>query len=490
MHWDLFISHASEDKTAIATPLAEELAARGLRVWFDKFVLRPGESLRQNIENGLSQSQLGVVVVSHAFFKKKWTQQELNGLSSLGRRLIPVWHEIEAWEVAEAAPMFADLIALNTADGLGTVVDGIVEMFPKLGLSVSQRRERDLRISRHIRELGGSEMDVINASNALGSMGPAAAPALPVLCSLLSSLNWCCAEHAAKAIRRIGVSDGASLTCLIEALESDSWMVRAECLRALGRLGRNSQALVRKIEPMLKDKSEYVRVEAQEAISIISARPRISSSELWSPRQMTVEPLLVNQSLRLEVLIHRVLNAATALDPWSFSVEDIREIARYGEQGASAVPCLLRFIDAMMGRTNGWGSWYDKWLVCAFDALMNIGKGVETVVPSLVGYLKSAVRLRKEWWWRRGDDVIVAIAKILPVIGPAARVAIPQVKRTITAFKESDLVVQALQNSLIELNKLESTKAKEKKARTKPIGRPKAPIPSARRTRGNTGKKR
>jgi hypothetical protein len=34
--WDVFISHASEDKEAVAEPLAEELTARGVKVWLDK----------------------------------------------------------------------------------------------------------------------------------------------------------------------------------------------------------------------------------------------------------------------------------------------------------------------------------------------------------------------------------------------------------------------------------------------------------------------
>jgi hypothetical protein len=37
--WDVFVSHASEDKEAIARPLAESLRARGLRVWYDDFSL-------------------------------------------------------------------------------------------------------------------------------------------------------------------------------------------------------------------------------------------------------------------------------------------------------------------------------------------------------------------------------------------------------------------------------------------------------------------
>ena len=80
--WDVFISHASEDKDAIATPLAEALRAKGLRVWYDDFALKMGDSLRQSIDRGLARSRFGVVILSGYFFQKHWPQQELNGLAT------------------------------------------------------------------------------------------------------------------------------------------------------------------------------------------------------------------------------------------------------------------------------------------------------------------------------------------------------------------------------------------------------------------------
>src|SRR5258706_10107710 len=96
--WDVFISHASEDKDAIARPLAEALRAKGLRVWYDEFSLTVGDSLRRKIEQGLSNSRFGVVILSHRFFAKHWAEQELNGLATRevgGEKVIlPVWHGV------------------------------------------------------------------------------------------------------------------------------------------------------------------------------------------------------------------------------------------------------------------------------------------------------------------------------------------------------------------------------------------------------------
>lgn len=65
--WDVFVSHASEDKEAIAEPLAVELRARGLKVWLDKTELRIGDSLRRKIDYGLAHSTFGVVILSKSF---------------------------------------------------------------------------------------------------------------------------------------------------------------------------------------------------------------------------------------------------------------------------------------------------------------------------------------------------------------------------------------------------------------------------------------
>jgi len=56
--WDVSISHASEDKDAIARPLVEAPRAKGLRVWYDEFSLKVGDSLRKKIDHGLQIQSL------------------------------------------------------------------------------------------------------------------------------------------------------------------------------------------------------------------------------------------------------------------------------------------------------------------------------------------------------------------------------------------------------------------------------------------------
>lgn len=132
--WDVFISHASEDKAAVASPLADELRNYCQRVWLDRWVLSPGDSLRRKVDEGLSKSRLGVVVLSHSFFAKAWPQAELDALYTLAvsgkRSVVPVWHEITADEVAGYSPLLAALLALPASKGIETIAEEIAR---KLG---------------------------------------------------------------------------------------------------------------------------------------------------------------------------------------------------------------------------------------------------------------------------------------------------------------------------------------------------------------------
>lgn len=116
---DVFISHASEDKEAVVRPLAAALIAEDLNVWYDEFELRIGDSLRRKIDQGLANSRVGLVVLSHAFIAKGWTNYELDGIvtrSVSGEQvLLPIWHNISKQEVVAYSPSLADKVARSTA---------------------------------------------------------------------------------------------------------------------------------------------------------------------------------------------------------------------------------------------------------------------------------------------------------------------------------------------------------------------------------------
>ena len=117
--YDVFISHASEDKDAIVRPMANALVAEGLVVWYDEFELRIRDSLRRKIDHGLAKSRVGLVVVSEAFMAKGWTNYELDGIITRvadgDQVLLPIWHNISKDAIVEYSPSLADKVARSTA---------------------------------------------------------------------------------------------------------------------------------------------------------------------------------------------------------------------------------------------------------------------------------------------------------------------------------------------------------------------------------------
>jgi hypothetical protein len=143
--YDLFISHASEDKDAVARPLARALTALGFSVWFDEDVLEVGDRLRPSIDAGLARSQYGVVVLSRAFFAKPWPPRELDGL--FGREvaegaeiILPLWHDIDQQFLAAEAPMLLDRLALRTDIGATELADRLSRRLRR------ERGERELAL--------------------------------------------------------------------------------------------------------------------------------------------------------------------------------------------------------------------------------------------------------------------------------------------------------------------------------------------------------
>jgi hypothetical protein len=131
--YDVFISHASEDKNEVVRPLANSLKEKGLSVWYDEFELKIGDSLRRKIDQGLSKSRFGIVVISRAFIKKGWTNYELDGLMTKAvsgqQTLLPIWHDITKQEVIDYSPSLADKVARNTAqETVEEIAEEIAEM--------------------------------------------------------------------------------------------------------------------------------------------------------------------------------------------------------------------------------------------------------------------------------------------------------------------------------------------------------------------------
>lgn len=173
--WDVFVSHASEDKEPFVKQLADRLAIEGIAVWYDEFALTVGDSLRRSIDKGLSKSRYGIVVLSPRFFAKEWPQKELDGLVARERGgekvILPIWLDLDHSEVVAHSPMLADRVAAQANEGLDKVTAKLVRVLRPpdhtgRGVTICRiTKEQGRQIGKTMSELVGLEYVVQHASD-------------------------------------------------------------------------------------------------------------------------------------------------------------------------------------------------------------------------------------------------------------------------------------------------------------------------------------
>lgn len=146
MLYDVFISHASEDKDIFVRPLAEALREKRIEVWYDEFSLKVGDSLRRSIDKGLLKSRYGIIVLSKNFFHKNWTEWELDGLvqrfnSNKEIDILPIWHNITHDDILSYSPSLADKYSISSSMGLERVVQKLLEVIRPEGSTLLIARD-------------------------------------------------------------------------------------------------------------------------------------------------------------------------------------------------------------------------------------------------------------------------------------------------------------------------------------------------------------
>lgn len=122
-----FISHDSRDKGEIAGPLARELQKLMCPVWYDEFSLKVGDSLRENIEQGIKECKKCIFNLTPNFLANGgWARREYD--STFTRELVenkkvilPVWHNVTYQDVYEYSPILADRKASKWESGVEAV---------------------------------------------------------------------------------------------------------------------------------------------------------------------------------------------------------------------------------------------------------------------------------------------------------------------------------------------------------------------------------
>lgn len=77
----VFLSHSSKDKDVVDI-IFDELQKAEIRAWYDRYEIDPGDSIVDKINEGLSNSDIGILLLSHNFLNPTsgWTKSEMNYL--------------------------------------------------------------------------------------------------------------------------------------------------------------------------------------------------------------------------------------------------------------------------------------------------------------------------------------------------------------------------------------------------------------------------
>lgn len=118
--WDVFISHDSSN-SEFAKEVYWELFRRRVHCWFDQSVLNPGDSLTEQIDNGLVKSDYAILILSESYIDNVgWASDEWQGLRSIAvaedeNVIIPVWLDVSVNDVREFSPWLSQIVSIQAS---------------------------------------------------------------------------------------------------------------------------------------------------------------------------------------------------------------------------------------------------------------------------------------------------------------------------------------------------------------------------------------
>ena len=116
---DLFLCHAWDDRQDAAKEFCDLLVTFGATVWFSEKDVGLGKSLLREIDRGLANSRIGIVLVTPAMLKSLAAEgiadKELSVLLATDR-VVPVAHNTTFEALRDVSPMLAARSGLSTGE--------------------------------------------------------------------------------------------------------------------------------------------------------------------------------------------------------------------------------------------------------------------------------------------------------------------------------------------------------------------------------------
>ena len=119
VHRDVFLCHAWDDRGGAAKELHDLLESRNVSVWFSEKDVALGTSLLREIDKGLANSRVGIVLVTPALLRRLRGEgiadKELSAL--LARDLlVPIVHDTTYEDLREVSPLLGSRSGLSTKE--------------------------------------------------------------------------------------------------------------------------------------------------------------------------------------------------------------------------------------------------------------------------------------------------------------------------------------------------------------------------------------
>jgi hypothetical protein len=153
--YDVFISHAVEDKIPLVNELAARLEAKGIKVWYTGCELSIGDEVCDKLVEGMRQCRYGVVVFSSSYISKTKPSADFRALLNYERQgkkvIIPVLFEVTPEELATKYTLPPGVEAIYCNDGLHSSIHRLLEQIdmshrdaPSKSISIFKSRKGKL----------------------------------------------------------------------------------------------------------------------------------------------------------------------------------------------------------------------------------------------------------------------------------------------------------------------------------------------------------
>lgn len=116
--YDVFISHASSDKSEYVDLLNMAIRRLGINVFYDTDVLSWGDNWKKVILDGTADSEFAIIVISKNFFGREWTERELEEFlkqqnESGQKKVLPLLYEITLDDLKEHYPALEEIQCIS-----------------------------------------------------------------------------------------------------------------------------------------------------------------------------------------------------------------------------------------------------------------------------------------------------------------------------------------------------------------------------------------